>query len=116
MKGHFPELWAKGKELFLESDYLRKVQTDPNYQHLDLDGQIDEAMARAIGDRGEQELDKTLLEKILDWIAEVWEKIGGVFGIDNLTSEQISNLTLQDFTDMATSELLSGGEPHGASE
>lgn len=108
VKGHFPELWAKGKELFLESDYLRKVQADPNYQHLDLDGQIDEAMARAIGDRGEQELDKTLLEKILDWIAEVWEKIGGVFGIDNLTSEQISNLTLQDFTDMATSELLSG--------
>jgi putative uncharacterized protein (fragment) len=108
VKGHFPELWAKGKELFLESDYLRKVQADPNYRHLDLDGQIDEAMARAIGDRGEQELDKTLLEKILDWIAEVWEKIGGVFGIDNLTSEQISNLTLQDFTDMATSELLSG--------
>ena len=108
VKGHFPELWAKGKELFLESDYLRKVQADDNYQHLDLDGQIDEAMARAIGDRGEQELDKTLLEKILDWIAEVWDKIGGVFGIDNLTSEQISNLTLQDFTDMATSELLSG--------
>ena len=108
VKEHFPDLWAKGKELFLESDYLRKVQADPNYRHLDLDGQIDEAMARAIGDRGEQELDKTLLEKILDWIAEVWEKIGGVFGINNLTSEQISNLTLQDFTDMATSELLSG--------
>ena len=108
VKGHFPELWEKGKELFLESDYLRKVQADPNYQHLDLDGQIDEAMARAIGDRGEQELDKTLLEKILDWIAEVWDRIGGVFGINNLTSEQISNLTLQDFTDMATSELLSG--------
>ena len=108
VKEHFPDLWARGKELFLESDYLRKVQADPNYRHLDLDGQIDEAMARAIGDRGEQELDKTLLEKILDWIAEVWDKIGGVFGIDNLTSEQISNLTLQDFTDMATSELLSG--------
>ena len=108
VKEHFPDLWARGKELFLESDYLRKVQADENYRHLDLDGQIDEAMARAIGDRGEQELDKTLLEKILDWIAEVWDKIGGVFGIDNLTSEQISNLTLQDFTDMATSELLSG--------
>jgi putative uncharacterized protein (fragment) len=108
VKEHFPDLWAKGKELFLESDYLRKVQADENYRHLDLDGQIDEAMARAIGDRGEQELDKTLLEKILDWIAEVWDRIGGVFGIDNLTSEQISNLTLQDFTDMATSELLSG--------
>ena len=108
VKEHFPDLWARGKELFLESDYLRKVQADPNYRHLDLDGQIDEAMARAIGDRGEQELDKTLLEKILDWIAEVWDRIGGVFGIDNLTSEQISNLTLQDFTDMATSELLSG--------
>ena len=108
VKEHFPDLWERGKELFLESDYLRKVQADSNYRHLDLDGQIDEAMARAIGDRGEQELDKTLLEKILDWIAEVWEKIGGVFGIENLTSEQISNLTLQDFTDMATSELLSG--------
>ncbi len=108
IKKYFPDLWEKGKELFLESDYLRKVQADPNYQHLDLDGQIDEAMARAIGDNGEKELNRTLFEKISNWISNVWKRIGSKFGIENLTSEQIRDLSLQDFTDIATSEMLGG--------
>lgn len=108
VKEHFPDLWAKGKELFLESDYLRKVQADPNYRHLDLDGQVDEAMARAIGDNGEKELNKTLFEKISNWVSNVWKRIGSKFGIENLTSEQIRDLSLQDFTDIATSEMLGG--------
>ena len=108
IKKYFPDLWEKGKELFLQSNYLRVVQEDPNYRHLDLDGQVDEAMARAIGDNGEKELNKTLFEKISNWISNVWKHIGSKFGIENLTSKQIQNLSLQDFTNIATSELLSG--------
>ena len=108
VKKYFPDLWQKGKELFLQSDYLKVVQEDSNYSHLDLDGQVDEAMARAIGDNGEKELNKTLFEKISNWISNVWKHIGSKFGIENLTSKQIQNLSLQDFTNIATSELLSG--------
>lgn len=84
------------------------MQEDPHYSHLDLDGQMDEAMARAIGDNGEKELNKTLFEKISDWVSNVWKRIGSKFGIENLTSEQIRDLSLQDFTDIATSEMLGG--------
>ena len=108
IKKYFPDLWEKGKELFLQSNYLRVVQEDPNYRHLDLDGQVDEAMARAIGDNGEKELNKTLFEKISNWVSNVWKRIGSKFGIENLTSEQIRDLSLQDFTDIATSEMLGG--------
>lgn len=108
IRNHFPDVWDKGKELFANSTYLKEVQVDPNYRHLNLDQQIDEAMARAIGDNGEREVSKTLFEKIVDWIADVWKRIGSRFGIENLTAEQISKLTLKDFTDIATSELLSG--------
>lgn len=108
IRNHFPDVWDKGNELFANSTYLKEVQVDPNYRHLNLDQQIDEAMARAIGDNGEREVSKTLFEKIIDWIADVWKRIGSRFGIENLTAEQISKLTLKDFTDIATSELLSG--------
>ncbi len=105
---HFPDLWNKGKELFSQSEYLKEVQTDPNYQHLTVEEQIDEAMARAIGDNGEKELKTSLFKGISKWISDVWKKIGATFGIENLSSEQISNLSLRDFTNIATTELLSG--------
>lgn len=46
IKKYFPDLWEKGKDLFLQSNYLRVVQEDPNYRHLDLDGQVDEAIGK----------------------------------------------------------------------
>lgn len=77
---------------------------------------MDEAIARAIGDKGESEVNKSTWQKINNWIADVWKRIGAKFGEENLTPEQISNLTLEDIKDVAVSELLSGRNLAGRGE
>ena len=108
IKQYFPDIWEKGKNLFLKSEYLKTIQQDRDYLHLNLDRQIDIAMTKAIGNNAEKKLNKVLFEEKSDFVSDVWKRIGSKFGIENLTSEQIRNLSLQDFTDIATSEMLGG--------
>ena len=108
IQNNYPDLYSRAKEVFEGSEYMRQVQADPNYSNLTPEQQLDEAMARAIGDKGESEVNKSTWAKIKEWIADVWKRIGSKFGVENLTPEQIQNLTLEDITDIATSELLSG--------
>ena len=105
---NYPELYARAKEVFKDSAYMKAVQADANYSHLNEEQQLDEAMARALGDKGEREVRKTKLEKIKDWIAAVWTRIGVAFGVQHLTPEQIARLSLEDIVDIGASELLSG--------
>ena len=66
-------------------------------------------MAMAIGDKGESvKRNIGLFARIKVWIADVWKRIGAQFGIQNLTPEQIQNLTFNDFVEVAVSELMSG--------
>ncbi len=104
-----PELYAKGVELIKNSPYMEAVKNNPAYANLSEKQQIDEAMAMAIGDKGEQVVNKKGLgQKLIDWINEVWQSIGNALGIRNLTPEQIQDLTLGQFTKGAVGDLLSG--------
>ena len=109
IKAEYREFYDKGVELIKESQYYEDVKNDPNYSHLDEDGIIDEAINQAIGDKGAKIVkDKGLFDRLKDWIKGVWERIGAKFGIKNLTSEQIQDLMLNDWTDIVNSELLNG--------
>jgi len=110
IKTEHPEFYQKGVELIKESPYYDQVKNNPNYSNLDEDGIIDEAMNQAIGDKGEKVVEKGLFDRLKEWIKGVWERIGAKFGIKNLTSEQIQDLTLNDWTDIVNSELLSGNK------
>lgn len=102
-------LFNKGAELIKQSVYFTRLANDPNYSHLSENGRVKEAMAAAIGDNGAQVVkDKGFYAKLKKWISDVWKRIGAKAGIENLTPEQISNLSLQDFIDITTSEVLSG--------
>ncbi len=109
LKSEHREFYDKGADLIKESPYYEQVKNDPNYAHLDEDGIIDEAMNQAIGDKGQKAVqDLGLFARLKQWIRGVWERIGAKFGIKNLTPEQIQDLTLEDWTDVVNSELLSG--------
>jgi len=109
IKTEHPEFYQKGISLIKESPYYEDVKSDPNYSHLDEDGIIDEAMNQAIGDKGAKTVQNIgLFARLKEWIRGVWERIGAKFGIKNLTSEQIQDLTLNDWTDIVNSELLNG--------
>lgn len=109
IKNNQPDLYDRAMGEFTDSPYLKEVKADPNYSNLDETKQLGEAIARTIGDNGERVIKKVgVLDRIKQWLKDVWQRIGSAFGVQNLTSEQIAKLTWQDITDIATSELLSG--------
>lgn len=103
------DLYNRGAELVKDTPYWERVNSDPNYKDLSEAARTKEAMAMAIGDKGETvKRNIGLFARIKVWIADVWTRIGAKFGIQNLTTEQIQNLTFNDFVDVAVSELMSG--------
>ena len=95
------ELYNRGAELVKDTPYWERVNTDPNYKDLSEPARTKEAMAMAIGDKGEAvKRNIGLFASIKVWIADVWTRIGSKFGIQNLTPEQIQNLTFNDFVEI----------------
>ena len=105
----YKELFQKGKELIMASEYFEAVNKDPNYKEKPENERIKESMARGIGDNFEYiHRDKGLKERLQAWIKDVWAKIAKFMGLDKMTSEEISNLTLGDFLDLSVADMLSG--------
>jgi len=103
------ELYNRGAELIRDTTYWQRVNSDPNYKDLSEPMRTKEAMAMAIGDKGEAvKQNLGLYARIKTWINDVWQRIGAQFGIQNLTPEQIQNLTFNDFVEVAVSELMAG--------
>jgi hypothetical protein len=105
------ELWQKGKSLIMSSKYWDAVNNNPAYKNLTEDQKVDEALAMAIGDRGEavfHSTDNLKTSRLMAWLNEVWEWIGSVFGIRGLTAAQIERLSLDQFIEGAVADLLAG--------
>ncbi len=106
-----PELYKKGYELVKNSLYMDKVRNNPAYANLSEKQQVDEAMAMVIGDRGEavvQSKNILSIAHLKTWLNEVWNWIGSKLGIRGLSSQQIQDLTLDQFTEGAVADLMSG--------
>jgi len=118
LKESNPELWAKGAELIKQSKYWADVNNNPAYSSLSEEQKIDEAMAMAIGDKGEavwnEQQDITLYIRVKGWLHDMWQSLKGLFGISEQSN--IEDMTLSDFTDMAIGELLSGENLQKSSE
>ncbi|MDR0824034.1 MAG: hypothetical protein LBN74_03000 [Prevotella sp.] len=105
VKKNNPELWKKGAGLIKQSKYWEEVNNNPAYADLSEERKIDEAMAMAIGDKGERVFNRGIGAQLLAWIKEFWNWIKGKAGIQD---KNIEDMTLEDFTDRAVKELLSG--------
>lgn len=109
IKKNNPELYQKGVELIKQSPYYwERIYNNPAYSNLSEERKIDEALAMAIGDKGEGFVNRNMKQRFVDWLAEVWKSIKEVFSIN--TDVAIGDMSLSDFTDRAVGELLSGKE------
>lgn len=107
IKKNNTELYQKGVELIKQSPYYwEHVYNNPAYSNLSEDRKIDEALAMAIGDKGEGFVNRNMRQRFVDWLSEVWKAIKKAFGIN--IDIAIEDMTLSDFTDLATKQLLGG--------
>ena len=99
-----PELWARGRYLIEQSPYAFEVRNEAAYSGLSAEERVDEALARAIADRGEKILQQSGVRglSLRAWIRDVWQHILAFFGIKQKAQ------TLNNITDMALGDLLNG--------
>jgi len=109
-----------------QSEYYRELKTNPAYKHLTPQQRAEECAARAIGDIGEFKFNsETALERFKKLLLELWQWVSARMGLNRgrgasrLTADEVSGMTLEELSDAAAGELLSGqriGEVDGEAE
>ena len=108
-KENRPEIYKKGIELIQEQgqeyiDYVKQVQPNLTGEAL-----LEEALTQAIGDRGARIVDESRRSSIVEWLEGLWQSVKEVLGITRYTADQLQELSLQEFAEAVSIDLLSGG-------
>jgi len=139
-KNFRPEIYSKGVSLVEGSEYQDSVLQDVKYRKLIeaefgrkalikdkktgkyvinkqfdranevADSVADEALAKAIGDKGELFVNEAQKRDFKDWLNTLYKAIKKVIGFGDMTEDQFQNLTLDQFVDSALKEILGGQE------
>lgn len=102
-KEHDQEMYALGVAAVRGSEYEAAVRESGDYDALDDDGIIDEAMALLIGERGAAMMDEGAWHKAQRFLSMLWNAVKGVFGVSN-------TMTTAEAGDVIAARLLSGEE------
>ena len=115
-----PEIYKKGIDLIKGSDYVSQIEASKDYKRITdkmrKDGATDqeirdyileEALATAVGDKGESFATASQQRNFKNWLNDLFQFIKKLTGISKLTPEQIQDLNLDDFLNSVVVDLLS---------
>jgi hypothetical protein len=118
-----PELYNKGIELVKGSEYEQNVRESKEYQkvvkQMKADGATDveidnyiaeEALATAIGDKGESFVTAAQKKGFKNWLNSLYSFVRKLTGLSKMTPAQIQDMTLEDFVQGVAVDILSGNE------
>lgn len=118
-----PESYQKGLQLVADTDYTTEVENNPAYKKIiknmreqgvseeDIRNYIlEEALATAIGNKGESFATAAQKKNFKNWLNELFEFIKKLTGISELSSDQIQNLNLDEFLNAVVVDLMSENE------
>jgi hypothetical protein len=72
---------------------------------------LNEVASILIGNKGAEVVNKSVSERIKDWLSDVWNYISSAFKMSSeLTEQDIENMTLDQFIGTALADMLSGKE------
>lgn len=120
VKYHRADLYKAGLSKVVGSKYLSDVSLSAFYKEQALqkgkEGSdayntylMEEALAKAIADKGESFVGASKKSDFKQWVAALWRAIAKEFGIRNLTPTQISELSLNEFAEKAAADIFSKG-------
>lgn len=131
-KNNASHIYNEGLKLMDGTPYMTEVLHNPFYveranklmeggmTHYEAINELrDEALALAVGDRGER-MAEHIKPPFIKWLNGLWGSVKNYFGygkpsIEKMTPEQISNMTYGQFADAISSRLLSGRRLKGES-
>lgn len=118
-------IYNEGLKLMDASPYIREVLSNPFYierakklqslgmNRLEIENELrDEALAIAVGDRGER-MAENIKPVFSRWLNNFWGSVKNFFGygkpeLENMTPDQISKMTYGEFADAVSGRLLKG--------
>ena len=116
-----PELYKKGMDLIKGTDYEAQVRNNPAYQkvikQMAKDGATEqeindyvqeEALATAIGDKGESFVKAAQKRSFTGWLNTLYGFVKKLMGISKYSAAQLENISLNEFLQAVSVDLLSG--------
>jgi hypothetical protein len=124
------DTYKKGMELMTkDSPYYQQVVNSKEYGKIidkmrkdgvseaDIETYIkEEALATAIGDKGESFTSAAANKNFKNWLNELFEFIGKLTGISELTPDQLQKITLDEFVQGVVVDLMSENEVFAGAE
>lgn len=118
-----PELYKKGLSLVSGSPYMQQIRDNKDYQRViknmikegasesEIETYIrEEALATAIGDRGESFVIAAQKKNFKEWLNKLYSVVRKLTGISKYTAEQLETITFDEFTKAVAVDLMSGNE------
>lgn len=115
-----PDLYNKGIALVKGTKYESDIRNNKAYKNIikkmKADGAteseinqyiLEEALATAIGNKGQSFVNAAIKKNFKAWIDQLFDFVKKITGISNLTSEQLQDLSLDEFTEAVVADLLS---------
>lgn len=103
-----PNIYNRGLELIRDSEYVTRLEGDPLYNGLTKEELEEEALATAIGDRGEQLVLESQKKGFRGWMTRLLRKMAQYVGIMNMSSSELRSLDLDAYLNMVNASLLAG--------
>jgi hypothetical protein len=119
-----PDLYDKGVELIQKDDtYINQIKSSEAYnkviKQMKEDGKsqaeidqyiLEEALATAIGDKGESFANAAQTRNFKGWLTDLFNFVKKLTGISTLSANEIQNMTLDQFLQGVVVDLLSDNE------
>lgn len=115
-----PALYSKGIELIKGSEYLDQVKSSAEYARVvkamqaqgfsqeEIEQYLEEeALATAIGDKGESFVSAATKRSFNNWLTEVFEFVKKLTGISEVTAEELENMSLDEFVQGVVVDIMS---------
>jgi hypothetical protein len=114
------DLYNKGLELVRNSEYLEQIKNSPEYSRIvkvmqaqgfseqEIERYLEEeALATAIGDKGESFVSAATRRSFNNWLNEVFNFVKKLTGISDVTAQELQDMTLDDFVQGVVVDLMS---------
>ena len=115
------QLYDKGVSLVKGTDYENNVRENKEYQRvikqmkadgasdIDIDNYIyEEALATAIGDKGESFVTASQRLEFKNWMRKLFSFVKSMTGISKYNAEQLEDITLDEFVQAVSVDIMSG--------
>ena len=113
---YYLQTTKKGRQLYAKGSELVKQTATYRRQLKRFDGDekkaVNEAMAILIGNKGQSIADAAIKSKFKEWLLGMWKYIKTIFpkGSQDITANEIQDLTLDEFIAVGLNDIFSGKE------